>query len=180
MSDTKKITVTFEVTEAQAIALEDFFATMNQLGNIGASRWCAFYADGDGNFHPNITIDGRKPQKTPLLKKEDCWKTENEYRIDFDWIAWKLHDLHPDGTPKPQEPKREQPADRDLSNQMGIESDNSNSGLGDLNCEKVCTVKHPHRSLSCNALCAGCVLEQCCSSVMKDLAKQRVSGVGKE
>ena len=109
MSDNKKITVTFEVTEAQAIALEDMFATMNSLGSMGASRYCAFYADGDGNFQPHITIDGRKPEKTPLLKTEDCWKegTDNMYRIDFDWIAWKLHDFYPDGTPKPEEPKRE-------------------------------------------------------------------------
>ena len=79
------------LTKAQKIALEDMFATMVNLGNIGGSRWVCFYSDGDGNFRPKITVDGKKPEFTKLLTKEDKWKN-NEYRIDFDKIAWLLRD----------------------------------------------------------------------------------------
>ena len=63
----KTISMKIEIdnlTEAQAIALEDMLATWQWLGGNGASRWTAFYADGDGNFQPKITIDGRKPEKS--------------------------------------------------------------------------------------------------------------------
>mgnify|MGYP000858997142 FL=1 len=80
------------LTEAQKIALEDMFATMVNLGNIGASRWVCFYSDGDGNFRPKIIVDGKKPEFTKLLTKEDRWKND-EYRIDFDKIAWLLRDI---------------------------------------------------------------------------------------
>ena len=47
------------ITEAQAIALEDMFRTWVSLGNNGSSRWTCFYADGDGNFRPSIKVDGK-------------------------------------------------------------------------------------------------------------------------
>ena len=98
------------LTESQAIALEDMLATWQWLGSAGASRWTAFFADGDGNFQPKITIDGRKPEKTRLIetgfpnvnqnheywrtikiKSGDEWRDAYEvYMIDFDSIAWKL------------------------------------------------------------------------------------------
>ena len=65
---------------------------MVNLGNIGASRWVCFYSDGDGNFRPKIIVDGKKPEFTKLLTKEDRWKND-EYRIDFDKIAWLLRDI---------------------------------------------------------------------------------------
>lgn len=80
-----------DITEAQKIALEDLFATWVQLGKLGSSRWTAFFADGDGNFRPIITINGQTPQHTTLLSKKEVWKGD-EYRIDFDAIAWKLKD----------------------------------------------------------------------------------------
>lgn len=87
MAETKNITVQINnITEAQAIALEDMFATWVYLGNIGGSRWTAFFADGDGNFRPKITIDGLKPQFTDLIDRDKLWETD-EYRIDFDSIA---------------------------------------------------------------------------------------------
>jgi hypothetical protein len=88
-----KVVVIEGLTEAQAIALEDMLATWVSLGSMGASRWTSFFADGDGNFRPRITIDGRKPQFTELIPNEKKWPkgSHNEYRIDFDWIAWALH-----------------------------------------------------------------------------------------
>jgi hypothetical protein len=81
------------LTEPQIMALEDMLATWVQLGSLGASRWTAYFADGDGNFRPKITIDGRKPEKCKLVSEEQTWgkiTSSDIYKIDFDWIAWKL------------------------------------------------------------------------------------------
>lgn len=99
------------ITEPQKIALEDIFRTWMSLGERGSSRWTAFYADGDGNFRPKITIDGRQPTYTDLVKAED--KTVNlvhvngenltfrdTYIMDFDKVAWAMNDLEPDNSRK--------------------------------------------------------------------------------
>jgi len=78
------------LTKAQKIALEDMLRTWEWLGNIGGSSWTGFYADGDGNFKPKIIIDGRKPEFTKLIDRKELWD-DDEYKIDFDIIAWALH-----------------------------------------------------------------------------------------
>lgn len=83
------------LTCAQAIALEDMLAAWEWLGSIGASRWTAFYADGDGNFRPKITVDGSRPRFTPLLIDAERWKGD-EYRIDFDTIAARAGGASPE------------------------------------------------------------------------------------
>ena len=97
MRDRNKRTLTVvieNVTEAQEIALNDLFATWQQLGNWGSSRWTAFFADGDGDFRPKITINGEKAKFTDLMPREEMWKEgpHGEYRIDFDWIGWRLQE----------------------------------------------------------------------------------------
>jgi len=91
------MTVTFEVTEAQKIALEDMFATWNDLGRIGSSRWTNFYADGDGNFKPNVQVNGKLAENTKLLEEKEVWTggefANGDYHIDFDTIAWRLREL---------------------------------------------------------------------------------------
>ena len=77
------------LTEAQAIAIEDMFQTWVSLGSAGSSRWTCFFADGDGNFHPKITVNGNPPVATTLLRDDQKWRGD-EYRIDFDTIAWFL------------------------------------------------------------------------------------------
>ena len=77
------------LTSAQALALEDLLATWVNLGGLGSSRWTAFYADGDGNFHPRITIDGRTPKFCELVDRKKVWHGD-EYRVDYDSIARKL------------------------------------------------------------------------------------------
>ena len=98
----KTLTITMEnLTEAQVIALNDLFATWQQLGGVGSSRWTAFFADGDGDFRPKITINGEKPKFTDLIPRDQFWSPDqtvalnfvmdnSAYRIDFDWIGWKL------------------------------------------------------------------------------------------
>src|SRR5271168_353054 len=86
----RKITVEIDnLTEAQEIALNDLFFTWMQLGSWGSSRWTAFFADGDGDFRPQITINGEKPKATDLIAREDLWDGD-EYRLDFDGIGWAL------------------------------------------------------------------------------------------
>lgn len=96
----RKITVEIDnLTEAQEIALNDFFATWMTLGSWGSSRWTAFFADGDGDFRPKITINSEEPKYTDLVPAEKFWPygnhtdgldTHGEYRIDFDAIGWAL------------------------------------------------------------------------------------------
>lgn len=95
MAERKAIQISItNLTESQAIAIEDMLATWQLLGGWGSSRWTSFFADGDGNFRPRISIDGRKPQETTLVKRADLWTGgatgDGEYKIDFDKIAWKL------------------------------------------------------------------------------------------
>ena len=83
------------LTEAQAIALEDMFATWVELGNVGCSRWTSFYADGDGNFRPKVEVNGEEAKCAPdnIISKEErgsvLWK-DKEYKIDFDFVSYKL------------------------------------------------------------------------------------------
>ena len=115
MSNTKTIKVEIQnITEAQAISLETMFALWARLGQVGSSRWTAFMADGDGNFRPTILVDGFLAKESEMVDTNECiepikrvitkngdgqdletpiWITEQEvYFIDFDKVAWRLHD----------------------------------------------------------------------------------------
>jgi hypothetical protein len=50
-----------------------------------------FFAEGDGNFSPEILYNGHGARQTDIIDKETKWRGD-EYRIDFDSIAWQLHD----------------------------------------------------------------------------------------
>ena len=85
------------LTEAQKIALEELFYQWRSLGDLGSSRWTAFYADGDGNFRPRITINGKAPQPSqlaggPRKRWRDEFRERNVYAIDFDTIGWALRE----------------------------------------------------------------------------------------
>jgi hypothetical protein len=90
--------VTMELTDAQWSAMESFFSVWNSLGSMGSSRWTAFFADGDGDFHPNVKVTQdwrssfRKPTHTAILSEKLFWtKKSEEYRMDYDLIATWLH-----------------------------------------------------------------------------------------
>jgi hypothetical protein len=91
----KVITVRIDnLTEAQALAIEDLMATWVSLGSVGGSRWTSFYADGDGNFRPSVKVDGRKAQICTLTDPKARWKRvdgDETYMIDFDSFAWELN-----------------------------------------------------------------------------------------
>ena len=84
-----------DVTEAQEIALKSMFQYWNSLSNVGSSRYVAFFVDGDGNFHPRVTVDGEKPEVEEELRKLSITEDEDGHRkYDFDSVAWHLRSLH--------------------------------------------------------------------------------------
>jgi hypothetical protein len=91
------MTVTIDVTESQALAMQSMFEYMEHLGNAGGSRKVAFYADGDGNFKPHPTISYDKPlahELTDEMRKLAVVEDMDGDRVyDFDPIGWKLRDL---------------------------------------------------------------------------------------
>ena len=102
-----KLTVEFDVTEAQALSLMAMFRYCNQLAGVGSSRYVAFYADGDGDFRPkckwstpeNIELTDEIYKYSFLKIHEDPQKNKAELKLsygdamfDFDKIAWRLDD----------------------------------------------------------------------------------------
>jgi len=78
---------------------------MEYLSAVGSSRFVAFYADGDGNFRPQIDVGVSCDQSDLPESAEDvffrdwdevrdmeqfCQWSDNVCWIDFDPIAWYL------------------------------------------------------------------------------------------
>ena len=96
MGDRGRMTVTFDVTEAQAIALRAFFEMWNHLSSAGGSRYVAFFVDGDGNFHPNCQIvmplGVRRFLDTPEMRALAITDAHEEMKFDFDPVAWEIEE----------------------------------------------------------------------------------------
>jgi len=95
-----KLTVTMDVTEAQALALQAFFEYWNTLAALGGSRAVAFNVDGDGDFKPNcqVTVDPPTVPLTPRLKRLAVASDNLGNRFyDYDGIAVDLDDEHYEG-----------------------------------------------------------------------------------
>lgn len=45
--------------------------TMQNLGNLGGSRWVQFFADGDGDFCPQFEFEKELPKPAPGVWKID-------------------------------------------------------------------------------------------------------------
>lgn len=87
------MTVTMQVTPAQALALQAMFDYWNQLSGLGGSREVAFYADGDGNFHPKCQylFSEKLPELTPEMRTKAVIRDNHGDRLyDFDPVAWML------------------------------------------------------------------------------------------
>ena len=93
VAETMRIEIT-NLKPAQRMAIEDMLATWARLGGLGASRWTAFYADGDGDFRPRVTVNGQPAVQCVLITEEERWPNGSggEYRIDYDRIAWRLRE----------------------------------------------------------------------------------------
>ena len=73
-----------------AIALKKMFERMEYLGNIGSSRVCSFFADGDGSFRPKVKVD----YHMDLPEVDDISGVDErtgDFNIDSDSIAWKIY-----------------------------------------------------------------------------------------
>jgi hypothetical protein len=96
-----KMTVTFKVTEPQALALQAMFEDWTFLGRAGCSRSVAFFCDGDGDFRPDcgISFDRQVRGLTKELRQEA--KTERrdlkcDFLYDYDSISWDIYHQDPD------------------------------------------------------------------------------------
>ena len=94
MGDRSRMSVTFDVTEPQAIALRAFFEQWNHLSCIGGSRFVAFYADGDGDFHPycqiTMPMNVCRMNDTEEMRKLASNKETDYLQFDYDPIAWAI------------------------------------------------------------------------------------------
>ena len=102
--DKLRLTVHMDVTKAQALSLMSMFRYWNALGGLGSSRYTAFFADGDGDFHPHCqTItepyvklsDDMYKYALAKLEKEKRGKMElnlddGDAMFDYDKIGWRL------------------------------------------------------------------------------------------
>ena len=100
--DKHKLVITIDnIGPADAIALKKMFEYMQYLGNIGSSRQCTFFADGDGSFHPKVSFD--YPIELPEVSEVSGVIETREggrrgqFDIDSDSIAWYVyHDPEPE------------------------------------------------------------------------------------
>ena len=117
-----KLVITLEnVSPADAIALKKMFEYMQLLGHLGGSRWCSFYADGDGSFRPKVSFEypielPDVPTVSGIISQDDInngigrimHPFSGDFKIDSDSIAWKIyHDPEPEGWVKPINPTAE-------------------------------------------------------------------------
>lgn len=100
-----KMVITLDnVLPADAIALKKMFKYMQYLGNVGASRWCSIFVDGDGSFNTKINIEypidlpeveeisGEVEYNKETRKLENCpIHSDGDFAIDSDAIAWKIY-----------------------------------------------------------------------------------------
>ena len=95
------------LTKSQKIAIEQMLHLWVVFGKQGTSRWVNFFADGDGNFHPKIKINGEDTKEQKAYFKPDILSYFNSnksmfgreinekcymYNIDFDDVAWQLRE----------------------------------------------------------------------------------------
>ena len=102
--DTHKLVITIDnIGPADAIGLIKMFEYMQYLGNIGSSRWCSFFADGDGSFHPKVSFEypeelPKVPEIDGIITRKDIndneqvfVSSEGDFVIDSDSVAWKIY-----------------------------------------------------------------------------------------
>ena len=89
------------VTEAQALAIEEYLAVWQFIGaEKDMSLWTAFFADGLRDFAPEIKINGESPKrymediglrlgKVDILQTDESSLKQNMYFIDY----LKIQDL---------------------------------------------------------------------------------------
>jgi hypothetical protein len=77
------------ISPSDAIGLIKMFKYMERLGNVGSSRYCSFFADGDGSFHPKVSFV--YPIELPEVSDVDGVQKDGSFKIDSDAIAWRIY-----------------------------------------------------------------------------------------
>ncbi len=94
-SNNYNLNVKFEnLTQAQKIALEEFFAVWNFIGEKKFTLWTALICDGYSDWNPIISIDGNSPErymgdiglrvgKVKFIQEDDSTIDEEMYFLDY-------------------------------------------------------------------------------------------------
>lgn len=69
-----------------AVGLKLLFEHFQRLGELGASRWCSYFADGDGAFRPKVEFEfsSEIPETTTKGYERGEWV----FRLDSDHIEF--------------------------------------------------------------------------------------------
>ena len=77
-------------TEHKLVITVDNIKPADAIGLIKMFKHiCAFFADGDGAFHPKVSFD--YPIELPEVPEITGVKEDNSFRIDSDSIAWEIY-----------------------------------------------------------------------------------------
>jgi hypothetical protein len=89
MSEKIKMTVTMDVTEPQALALQAMFKYWTDCGRRGHDAKVGFYVFGCCDFRPEckVTFDREIRELTPEMEKAAKKKGDVEVIFDYDPIA---------------------------------------------------------------------------------------------
>lgn len=96
MENRNRLTIILDhISVPQAIAFKKFFEFMQTTGQVGSSRWAAYFADGDGDFKPKIVAfyhDKTLAESEKKMQIIEHIKDEEVIGIDYDSIAWELRE----------------------------------------------------------------------------------------
>ncbi len=98
-----KLTIEFDhLSEAQALAIEEFFAVWHFLNEKNMSMWTSFFVDCGGKFIPSIKVNGKKPERfmkdiglrvgTVKFVTENGEEEDQMYLLDFERVEKALKD----------------------------------------------------------------------------------------
>ena len=108
MAERTEMTIKLQVTPAQGLALQAMLEYWNALSSMGSSREIGFFVDGDGNFHPQATVNFENPmlELTDELRQKAACRRDSDGApecFDFDAISWALRNI--DNTPPTEDKK---------------------------------------------------------------------------
>ena len=69
--DKIKFTIECEMRERWVPYFIGMLKTMQNLGNLGGSRWVKIYSDGDGDFRPKFEFEEGMPEPEPGIWSVD-------------------------------------------------------------------------------------------------------------
>lgn len=77
-----RMTIEVEMDERWSRSFLEMLATMEMLGNVGATRIIAFNSDGCGEYRPRFKVNGQKLDRTNVTLMTQPSTREVDYFID--------------------------------------------------------------------------------------------------